>query len=330
MSEKIKKVILDVDTGSDDAVAIIAALLSPRLDVLGICTVAGNKPLPLTTENTLRVVDFMKSSVPVYKGCALPMVKTLDPYRNSIPLPEKVYDEEGNEVMMHQDLLPLPKSKSKPQAVNAVTWLIETLTKSSEKITLILVGPLTNFAMALRTEPNILKKVDEIIIMGGGHLMTNTSSAAEFNIWFDPEAAQIVLTCGAKITLVPLDATYDASLTLDDAAEFKKLKKKAATFIADMIEHRVFAYSKIRKLDKVDIAPVHDALCVCAALDKSVLQDVRSMRVDVDCRGGIGDGQTVCDTRARNQLPKNCSVALKANSRKFFTILYNLLKESPV
>lgn len=325
-----RKVILDVDTGSDDAVAIIAALLSKNLKVVGICTVAGNKPLPNTTENTLRVIDLMGSKVPVYRGCAQPMVKLLDPYRSQLPMPEPLYDEEGKPVMIHQDYLPLPEAVSQPKPINAVTWLVDTLSKTTEKLTIIGVGPLTNIAMAIRTEPSIVENIEEILIMGGGHLMSNQTSAAEFNIWYDPEAAQIVLTCGAKITLVPLDATYDASLCLDDAKELRTLGKKTADFVAEMIEHRVAAYSKIRPMGREDITPLHDALVVCAAIDPTVLQDVRFMRVDVDCSGGVADGQTVCDTRARNQLPKNCHVALKGDSRKFFDMLYKLLKSSPV
>ncbi len=184
------KVILDVDTGTDDAIAIMLALLSPELDVIGICSVNGNRGIEFTTENTLRVVEYLGAAqVPVHRGCVLPMVSTLSPGRRiNIPYtgPE---DPEDN---VHGDYVDLPPATIKPAPGNAVSWLIDTLMESEGDITLVPVGPLTNIAMALRAEPAIAEKIKQIVLMGGGCREANITPSAEFNFWIDPEAANIV------------------------------------------------------------------------------------------------------------------------------------------
>lgn len=326
MVNKKRKIILDVDTGSDDAIAIMAAILSPEFDVVGICTVNGNRPVENTTENTLRVVDLLESDVPVIKGCPTPLVSTLDPRNALLKTSQETHDEEGKVITYHPEYLDtLPPSVSKPLNVNAITWYIDTLMNAKEKITIVPVGPLTNLAVALRAEPNIIKNIEEIVIMGGGHDQRNTTAAAEFNIWADPEAAQIVLTCGAKVTLVTLDATHRACLRPNHSEILRSWGTKVGKFAADMVDERVLAYNRLQPLHEPDIAPIHDALCIVYLLDPTVITDLRFMRVDVVCGGGIAYGQTICDTRARNDLPKNCYVALNTDEKKFDDILIDIL-----
>ena len=251
------KVILDVDTGTDDAIAIMLALLSPELDVIGICSVNGNRGIEFTTENTLRVVEYLGAAqVPVHRGCVLPMVSTLSPGRRiNIPYtgPE---DPEDN---VHGDYVDLPPATIKPAPGNAVSWLIDTLMESEGDITLVPVGPLTNIAMALRAEPAIAEKIKQIVLMGGGCREANITPSAEFNFWIDPEAAQIVLTCGVPITMVPLDATHKANFTLEDAGELRGWKKPAADFFATIIEKRVAAYNAFQPQELADSAPTLSA-----------------------------------------------------------------------
>lgn len=214
------KVILDVDTGSDDAIAIMTAVKSEDLDVLAITTVNGNRPVPNTTENTLRVVDLLESDVPVYRGCEEPMVATLIPERQMFRKTNDVEEVDGHTVTYHHEYLEeLPPSTSKAQDISAVRYLIDALLESDGDITIIAVGPLTNIASAMRADPRVIGKIKKLVIMGGGHLQTNTSSAAEFNIWKDPEAAQIVLTSGCDVLLVPLDATHEGDVTLEESKE---------------------------------------------------------------------------------------------------------------
>ena len=205
-------------------------------------------------------------------------------------------------------------------------FIVDTVRKSKEKVTLLPVGPLTNIALALKLDPTIVNNIDEIIIMGGGHAVFNTTSAAEFNIWFDPEAAEIMLQSGVKMTMVPLDATHAASLSLDDVKTLRGLGTKTGTFAAELLEHRIRVFTAMKQSVRTGIAPVHDALVVCAAIDPSVLTDVRFMRVDVDCSGGYADGQTLCDTRALPTKPRNCHVALDADPKKFGQILAERLR----
>ncbi len=276
------KVILDVDTGSDDAIAIMMAVLHPDLDVLGITTVNGNKPLPNTTENTLRVIDLLGAGdkVPVYMGCADPMVAELTPDRHaeSRQAPQKM--EVGGEVVeYHSEYLDmLPPSTTKAQEKRAVPYLIDTLMASQGDITLIPVGPLTNIALAMRAEPRIKEKIKRIVIMGGGHNITNRTSAAEFNIWKDPEAAQIVLTSGCQVLLVPLDSTHAGDVTLAESRIIREMGTPVAVAVADLLDQRIKAYDMFQPQKIAGSTPPHDALVVASVIDPEVLRDVQFRR----------------------------------------------------
>ncbi|MNW54551.1 Pyrimidine-specific ribonucleoside hydrolase RihA [compost metagenome] len=164
--------------------------------------------------------------------------------------------------------------------------------------------------------------------MGGGHEVTNTTSAAEFNIWADPEAAQIVLNSGVKTTLVPLDATYAAYITAEESNEIRAIGTPAAIATADLIDQRIKAYSLIRPMKVPNVAPVHDALAILAVVDYSVLNDVRFARIDVDISGGFADGRTIVDGRSITDYPKNAHIALDADREKFVKMLKGYLELS--
>ena len=177
MSDKIK-IILDVDTGTDDAVAIMMAYLEEKIDLLAVCTVVGNKPLENTTENTLRVKDLLKADFPVYKGCGEAMVCNLNPNRHAgfKGVRTKVGDMK-EDVSMHTEYLDIPASTSKVEKEHAVFYYIDTLMKSDGDIVLVPVGPLTNLAMAMRIQPEICGKIKEIVMMGGGCRRTNRAGS---------------------------------------------------------------------------------------------------------------------------------------------------------
>lgn len=327
--DKKRKVILDVDTGSDDALAIMATILSPEFDIVGICTVNGNLPVPNTTENTLRVVELMgRPDIPVVRGCATPLVATLDPLRKMRQRSNDGVTESGEEVTYHSDYLPLPPATLKPvEGTNAVSWYIDTLMHAKEKITLIMVGPLTNFACAYRAEPEIINHVEEIVIMSGGHDQRNSTAASEYNVFIDPEATAIVLNCGAKITMMPLDATHKANMRPCHVELFRSWGNAVGNFVADEIEARLKAYNTMQPLHEPDIAPIHDALCVLYLLDPSVITKIKHMRCDVVC-GGIADGQTLFDTRHFNDAPKNVYVCLDTDEEKFAKMLIDILSRA--
>ena len=312
----MQKVILDVDTGPDHAVAIMLAALSMDLYLLGVCSVNGNRGIEFTTENTLRVVEYLglADKIPVYRGCSLPIVSTLTPgRRDGIPATGSM--DKNN---IHGDYVELPPATIKPQEEHAVFWLIDTLMKSEGDIILIPVGPLTNIAMALRIEPRIADKIQSIVIMGGGYREVNITPSAEFNFWVDPEAAKIVIDSGCDITIVPLDATHKAVLSLDDADELEKNGGRAGAATASFIRHRQAGYKIWQPMEDINTVPIHDALAVCAVIDPNVLQDVTSTYVDIDIAGGAADGMSICDIDKRYKEKKeNAKVALSADKDLF-------------
>ncbi|BFJ85814.1 nucleoside hydrolase [Ruthenibacterium sp. CLA-JM-H11] len=319
-----QKVILDVDTGTDDAVAIMLAALSPDVELLGVCSVNGNRGIDFTTENTLRVVEYLglQDRIPVYRGCSLPMVSTLTPgRRDGIPATGEM---DSNNI--HGDYVELPPSTIHTQPEHAVFWLIDTLMKSDGDITLIPVGPLTNIAMALRIEPRIAQKIKQIVIMGGGYKEVNITPSAEFNFWVDPEAAKIVMDSGCDITVVPLDATHKAVLSLADADALESSGTPAGKATARFIRHRQAGYKVWQPMADIDTVPIHDALAVCAVIDPDVLQNVVHTYVDIDIAGGAADGMSICDVdkRYKDKQPNAC-VALSADKDRFSRMVKEIL-----
>ena len=319
-----KKVILDVDTGSDDACAIMLAYLHKEIDLVAVCTVNGNQPLKNTTENTLRIKDLLKADFPVYRGCDKPFVHHLVYPHMDMTKNADYTDENGNKVHIHTEYFDLPKSVSKIEDKHAVLFYIDYLMNSKEKVTLVPVGPLTNLAVALAIEPRIVEHIEEIVIMGGGSGITNCTLASEFNIFIDPEAAQKVLCCGAKITMVPLDATHSAYITMDNAEELRSFHNPVADFAADLIETRVRVHDECQPLEVPHACALHDPLCIAYLIDPDVLSDIRFLHVDVSL-SGLTEGMTVVDQRGL-QDNRNVYYAFKGNPEKFARIFIDTLK----
>lgn len=310
------KVILDVDTGTDDAVALMIAALSPDLELVGATSVNGNTSIDFTTENTLRVFDFIgMPQVPVYRGMDRPLVRT-DVKR-------------GMAARIHGDMLDLPEisNGAKLQQGHAVDWLIDTYLASNGDIVLCPVGPLTNIAMAILREPRIVEHIPEIVIMGGAHDHGNMTASAEFNIWLDPEAARIVVNCGAPIRMVPLDATHRALVSTEDAARLRALGTPAGEAAARFVLQRIDGYDATQPMPRRGdalAAPVHDALAVCAIIDPTILT-TEFIPVDVETRAELSIGRTVCDRRFRSGKPANVHFALDADEPKFNRMLLEIL-----
>ncbi len=307
-----QKLILDVDTGTDDAVALMTAALSPDLDLVGATTVNGNTLVQNCTENTLRVFDYIgKSEIPVFEGMQLPLVR---------PNIEQAIPATG----IHGDFLDLPLARTKKQAQHAVDWLIETYMKSDGDIILVPVGPLTNIAAAIRKEPRILEKIPELVIMGGAHDHGNSTPSAEFNIWRDPEAARIVVNCGRPIRMIALDATHRALVSREDCVRLREIGTPAAIATALCTERRIAGYDQSQPMHRLGAAPVHDALAVCAIIDPSVVT-TQFINVDVETRGELTDGRTVCDFRHRSKGAPNVHFATDADEPKFVSMLMEIL-----
>ena len=316
-----RKVILDVDTGSDDAVALCAAVLSPDIELVAACSVWGNQPIENTTDNTLRLFEALGVDIPVYRGCDTAMTKYL--CKNYVELdawrlrPKAMRG--GKEISMHSAHLPLAPTNRKAEDMPAACFYVDYLRKSKEKVTLIPVGPLTNVGLALRIAPDIVDKIEEIVIMGGGSKITNHDPWSESNIFHDPEAAQIIAECGARVVWVPLDATHRAVITLDDCKRFRDIGTFAANFCASQCEQRIINHDAGQPLDIPHAAAVHDALCVAYVIDPTVLTDLRHCHVEIGL-DGYGSGQTIVDQRAY-PLERNGWFAFDGDRFKFVDIL---------
>lgn len=316
-----RKIILDVDTGSDDAIAIVLALLDPGFEVVGITTINGNHEVRVCTDNSLRVVECCgkQDTVRVYRGCEYPLVSTLMPHQAQAKL--MPIREGHNPYSFHPDHLPLPEPVTQEGNRNAVSWLVDTLMASEDgEITLVPVGPLTNIGAAIRIEPGIVNKIREIVLMGGGNWSGNESARGEFNVWADPEAAEIVLQSGCKITMVPTDATGVAISTKEDAEKLRRIGTAPARLCADLIDIRIG--------DNGGATAINDALAVCAVLHPEVLKDVVETIVHVDISGGYAYGETVVDLRDaywKKEEP-NCRFAFSADREFFFNYMYSVLE----
>ena len=334
------KIILDCDPGSDDAVALLLALFNPKSDLLGVTVVNGNRILPLTLDNALRVVQFSGKNVPVYGGSTDPLVANLISTRK--PGFPRVHLNDS-----HGDHLPLPEPTIKAQDGNAVDYLVEEFSKPDNDITLVTTGPLTNVAMALRMKPEIAKNIKQIVMMGGAIAAANISASAETNIYVDPEATKIVMDSTIPKMILPLDATWRACITSDEADELEKIGNKYTKFISQMIKLRIKALtvrdvtqhnfdmrhkkgtvaSVILYRYENNMAPIHDALTVAYLIDPSVITEYIDGNVDIDIAGGLADGRLVVDYQNTRKSKDGITakIALNADGEKFFNIIKDTL-----
>lgn len=303
-----RKMILDCDTGTDDAVAIMMAALHPDIELLACTTVNGNVSAHHATDNSLRTLDFIGCpGIPVYEGSPRPIVRTDFPRPRSQQNKGKIQGIE----------LPLPPPTSKKQETGAVEFLVETYRQATEEIVLVPVGPLTNIAAALVLDPKFVERVPEVVIMGGSHAIGNITPSAEFNVWADPEAAAIVFAAGfRKVTLLPLDATHQALVTMAQCEALEALGTPAGIAAARLIKQRIVGYDESQPMDIRGSAPVHDAVCVNFLVNPEVIS-TQFVHVAVETTGTLTLGRTVIDIKYRSGLPANCHVALSADADLF-------------
>ncbi len=307
-----RKLILDVDTGTDDAVAIMCAALHPDLDLVGCTTVNGNVEVQYCTNNTLRALQFVgRGDVPVHQGLTAPIA------RPDFPVPRAQKFDNG----VHGRELPIPDTTLRAREAGAVEFLIETYRAATEEIVLMPVGPLSNIAAALAVDPKFAERVPEVIIMGGAHHKGNVTPSAEFNIWADPEAAAKVFGAGfRKVAMIPLDATHKALVSSERSRKLAALGTTAGLAASRFIDQRIRAYDDNQPMEERNAAPVHDALCVAFMLDPTVVTTLHR-HVDVETVGTLTVGRTVVDTHYRNGKAPNCHVAFGADREKFCDFL---------
>jgi purine nucleosidase len=306
-----RKIIIDTDPGQDDAVAILLALGSPaELEVLGIVAVAGNVGLAQNATNALKVVELSgRTDVPVHAGCERPL-------RRKLVTAENVHGKTG----LDGPALPEPKIKLRDQ--HGVDFIIDTVRREKAGVTLCALGPLTNLAMAFVKAPDIVPRLKEIVLMGGGLFEGgNITPAAEFNIYVDPEAADIVFHSGAPITQVPLDVTHFMLTTRARIERFRGLGNRTGVATAEMLEF-------FERFDEAkygwDGGPLHDP-CVIAYLLKPELFRSKHVNVAIETGSELTRGMTVVDWWGVTGRSKNVNYIRSGDAEGFYELLFERL-----
>jgi purine nucleosidase len=304
-------IILDCDPGQDDAIAILLALGSPdEIELLGITTVAGNVPLGLTRINARKMVELAgRADVPVWAGCDRPLVRALE-------TAEYVHGETG----LNGAVLPEPVTALQPgHAVDAIIDLV--MARPPRSVTICAVGPLTNIAMAIRKEPHLTQRVKEIVLMGGAVELGNVTPAAEFNIYVDPHAADIVFRAGIPITMFGLDVTHQVLVTAERLERIRSIGGKVAE-----AAHGLLDFFNRFDMERYDApgAPLHDP-CVIAWLIEPSIFSGKACPVEIELEGR-SVGRTLVDWWNSDRRPPNAMVMREVDAGRFFALLTERLE----
>ncbi len=305
--EKIK-IIMDVDVGIDDAIAMCLALGNENFEVLGFTTTFGNRRVDVTTENTLKILELVgRTDIPVAKGAPRPMVKEYNPPEYSI-----VHGFDGLGDMAD----PLPEPTIRPIEKSAVEFMADTLRDSDEPITLVPVGPMTNVATLIMTHPELMPKIKEVVLMGGSTIKGNASPVAEANIIQDPEAAYILFKSGVKIKMAGLDATWDGYIAFDELEEFGK-----ANWLAEKIYSMCGIYAEhYRERMKNPGLAMHDSLALAWLVNPDLVK-AADYYVTVDINGRYTYGMTVTDVDNVMKYTPNATVAMGVDRLPFIQMI---------
>jgi inosine-uridine nucleoside N-ribohydrolase len=295
-------ILLDCDPGHDDAIALLLALASPEVELLGVTTVAGNQTLEKTTANALRVLELAgRVEIPVAAGADRPLV------RESF-VAAYVHGETG------LDGPDLPQPRGRPVEQHAVDFLAERV----KGATLVATGPLTNVALLLAARPEA--RPERLVLMGGAIAEGNVTPAAEFNIWADPEAAARVFASGLDVTMVGLDVTHRALLTPGHADRLRRTGR-VGRVVAELLDfYGVFH----REVYGFDGSPIHDAVALAHAFRPELLE-LRRLNVEIDCESSLCRGRTVVDLWRRSGREPNARVAVGIDADAFLDLLLERL-----
>jgi inosine-uridine nucleoside N-ribohydrolase len=295
------RVLVDCDPGHDDAIALLLALASPELVLLGVTTVAGNQTLAKTTANAIRVVELVGADVPVAAGAGRPLVRE---HHGA----DSVHGETG------MDGPALREPRRAPSEQHAIDFLAEQIREHDGRVTLVATGPLTNVALLLARHPDA--QPDRVVVMGGAIGGGNVTPAAEFNIWADPEAARRVFASGLDVTMVGLEVTHRAPMTRAHAEELRR-SEPVGRFVAELWDF--FSRFHLRAYGTED-SPVHDALALAHVIRGDLLT-TEYLNVDIDCESSLCRGRTVVDTRMQTGRPANAHIAVDVVADAFTSLL---------
>lgn len=308
-----KKIILDVDPGHDDALAILLAIASPTIDIQLVSVVAGNQTLDRTLRNALAVVSVSGARhIPVAVGMARPLIR-----------PQIVAGDIHGQTGL--DGPPLPEVTLQPAPEHAVDLIIRTLRQGDGDIWLVPTGPLTNIAMAMRIAPDILAKIKGIVLMGGAIDFGNTTPAAEFNILCDPEAAHIVFTSGVPLTMIGLDVSHQTQALPARRARIAAIGTPMAALVGAWIDYFGDRY---REVFGFAGPPLHDPITVAELIHPGLVR-TEPMHVEIDLSGGPSYGRTLCDRLHATGKPTNADVGVGIDVDAFWDILVDAIATYP-
>jgi inosine-uridine nucleoside N-ribohydrolase len=294
------KILLDCDPGHDDAIALLLALASPELELVGVTTVAGNQTLEKTTANAIRVLEFAgRTDIQVAAGADRPLVR--EPF-----VAEYVHGKTG------LDGPDLPPPQGAPVGEHAVDFLANKIREANGEVTLVPVGPLTNVALLLALHPDA--RPQRIVLMGGAIAEGNVTPAAEFNIWCDPEAAARVFASGIDITMVGLDITHRALFTI---AHQGRLAGRVGELVNELLR---FYGAFHREVYGFDGSPIHDAVAVAHVVNPELLGTLER-NVEIDIESELCRGRTVVDLWQRTERAPNAHVGVEIDADGFLELL---------
>jgi purine nucleosidase len=315
-----RKIIIDCDPGHDDAMAILLAHGDPGVEICAITTVAGNQTLEKTTLNARRVCTVAGiTNVPIAAGCDRPLLRKL-------VTAARTHGESG---------LDGPSFGEPTVSVadaHAVDLIIDLVMESPGEITLVPIGPLTNIAMALRKEPRLVENVREVVLMGGAYTRGNSTPAAEFNIFVDPEAAAAVFDAGWPLTMVGLDLTHQALATRPVVERIAALGTPLSKIVVELIEFFTSTYVQTGglhlrdgRLSKFEAPPVHDACCIARIIRPELLKCVEAFVV-VETAGTWSAGMTLADFDNSFGRDPNALVATELDFDGFWDLMLGALE----
>lgn len=301
-----RRIIIDCDPGVDDAVMLVLAFGSPELDILGVTTVGGNVPIDLTSRNARILREICgREDVPVMAGRAGPI------RREALVGASEFHGESG------LGGIEIFKPRAGLATVDGVDFIIDAL-RRQEHLTLVITGPMTNVAVALDRAPDIAARIDEIVIMGGARAEGgNITASAEYNIYADPEAAEIVLACGRPITLFGLDATHTVRATSERIAQVRAAGTRGARAAADVLQ---FSMDVERRIVGWDAPPLHDP-CPVAYLIAPQLFETRPANVRVETQSELTRGHTAVEFRSSYGLPMNARWVTWVDAQGVFDLI---------
>lgn len=307
----MKNVLIDCDPGHDDMIAIMVAAVSQKLRLLGITTVAGNQTGDKTYTNARKILALIgREDIPVRRGAERPLLSELHVAAN-------IHGESG----LDGAELPAPNAPEDPEP--AIEFLRRIILAQTEPLILVPTGPLTNIALLLRTYPEVASNIERIVFMGGAMTTSNITPSAEFNIYTDPEAARIVFRWGIPLTMIGLDVTHQAIMSIEEIVAYKEGGRRVSGRVGAMLEF--YAGANKRRFE-LGGAPIHDALAVATAAEPDLVA-TEHLHCDVELNGELTRGRTVVDVHGVTGKEANMDVAFTVDAERFLNVIRKTLNE---